>query len=137
MTESNLIDRETAVAEFNRFVDLMDLDLDESRMDSEDKKDFQVEREKLIGCIEKGSLAISEKGEPMFTPQRSKDTSTLTFQEPTGASLMAMDRKQKNADVSKMYSVMADMTGQTVTRFSAMKYSDLKVCQSVTTLFLA
>ena len=42
---------------------------------------------------------VNEDGEPVFAPQRTNDAELLTFHEPTGASLMAVDRKKKNEEV--------------------------------------
>jgi hypothetical protein len=64
------------------------------------------------------------------------DGDPITFYEPTGASLMAMDRKKKAEDIGKLYATMADMTKQPIKRFAGMKYRDLKVCIAITSLFL-
>ena len=134
---TDIIDRETAALEFQKFVDTMDLDLDVDTMDNEDRKDFTKEKDKLIVAIQKGRLTINDRGEPTYTPQRSENKDPITFYEPTGATLMAMDRKKRDADVTKMYAAMADMTKQSVNRFSKMSHKDCMVCQSITTLFLA
>ena len=129
------IDLETATAEFQRFVDAMDLDVDESTMDEEDKKGFEQQRDKVINAIRAGSLVVSDEGEPIFTPQRTEGKA-ITFHEPTGASLMAMDRKKKTEDVGKMYAAMGDITRTHASTFSKMKIADLKICMAVATLFL-
>lgn len=128
---------EVAEAEFQRFVELMDLDCDEKSMGEEDKAGFSEQKEKLIKAIRKGSLVVNENGEPIFTPQRTNDAKPITFYEPTGASLMAMDRKKKSEDVAKLYATMADMTRTDAKTFAKMKNADLKVCMAITTLFLA
>jgi hypothetical protein len=128
---------EVAEVEFNRFVELMDLDCDEKSMGDEDRQGFTEQKEKLIKAICKGSLVVNEEGEPIFTPQRTKDAKPITFYEPTGASLMAMDRKKKTEDVAKLYATMADMTRTDSKTFAKMKNADLKVCMAITTLFLA
>ena len=118
--------KEVAEAEFDRFVKSMDLDVDPSDMSEEDKEAFQQQKDRLI----------NDDGEPVFTPQRTKDADTLTFHEPTGASLMAMDRKKKSEDIGKLYAAMADMTRSHASTFSKMRMADLKVCMAITTLFL-
>lgn len=128
--------KEVAEAEFTRFVEAMDLDVDPADMDEDDKKGFNQQRERIVSAICAGSLVINDEGEPVFTPQRTKDAEPLTFHEPTGASLMAMDRKKRNEDVGKMYSLMGEITKTHASTFSKMKMADLKVCQAVTTLFL-
>lgn len=128
---------EVAESEFNRFLDLMDIEIDLDKMGEDDKKSFTQQKEKVVNAIASGALTINDNGEPTYTPQRAKDAAPITFYEPTGASLMAMDRKQKAEDVAKLYAAMADMTKTTPATFSKMKMADLKVCMAVATLFLA
>jgi hypothetical protein len=72
----------------------------------------------------------------VYTPRRSKDIGDITFREPTGATLTAMDRKNQGEDVGKMFATMADMTGTTAKTFAGMQMSDLKVCMAIFNLFL-
>lgn len=127
---------EVAEAEFERFVEAMDLDLDTAQMDDEDRKSLEQQKSRIVSAIQKGSLVVNDIGEPVYTPIRSENADAIHFREPTGASLMAMDRKKKNEDVGKMYAIMGDITGNHANRFAKMVLSDLKVCQAVTSLFL-
>jgi len=132
------ITREVAELDFTRFVEAMDIDVDTDNMTEDDKKSFNSTKDRIVKAIEKGSLVINDNGEPVYTPQRGgEDSNPITFYEPTGASLMAMDKKGKDEDIRKLYSVMADMTKTSSGIFSKMKMSDLKVCQAITMLFLA
>jgi len=131
------IDIETAEADFKRFTDTMDLDVDTDFMDEDDLKGFEGQKRHIIRAIQSGSLVINDEGEPVFTPQRTDgDVNPLTFHEHTGASLMAMDRKRKTEDVGKLYSIMGDMTKTSSGLFSKMKGADLKVCTAIVTLYL-
>ena len=127
---------EVAEQEFGRFVELMDLDVDTSEMDAEDKKGFEQQKDRVVSAIQSGALTIGDGGEPTYTPQRSKGVDPITFYEPTGATLMAMDRKKKTEDIGKLYASMGDMTKTHAGVFSKMKMADLKVCMAITTLFL-
>lgn len=128
--------KEVAEEEFNRFVECMDLDVDPADMDEDDRKGFVQQKDRVIAAIQSGALVISDKGEPTYTPQRTNDVEPITFYEPTGASLMAMDRKKKTEDIGKLYAAMGDMTKTHANVFSKMKMADLKVCMAITTLFL-
>lgn len=128
--------KEVAEEEFNRFVERMDLDVDPADMDEDDRKGFVQQKDRVIAAIQSGALVISDKGEPTYTPQRTNDAEPITFYEPTGASLMAMDRKKKTEDIGKLYAAMGDMTKTHANVFSRMKMADLKVCMAITTLFL-
>ena len=130
------IAREMAEVEFNRFAEAMDLDVDTATMNAEDLEGYEQQVGRVIRAIQKGSLVINDNGEPVFTTQRGEAQRVITFYEPTGASLMAMDKKKKSEDIGKMFSTMADMTKSSDKWFAQMKHPDLKVCLAVTTLFL-
>lgn len=130
------VDQEMAEAEFMRFIDAMDLELDESA-DAEDRSDFIALKNKLVKAISKGSLIIDESGQPVYTPERTEDVKPLTFYEPTGANLVAMDKRKPGEDISKFNAVMAEMCKVHPKVFSKLKFKDYKLCQSIVTLFLA
>ncbi len=136
MDEDQKVSREVAEADFHRFCDMMDLDVDPRGMDDEDRKSFESAKRRLVDAIIEGHLVIDEKGQPVYTPRRGSDVTPITFAEPTGASYMAMDTKKKNHDVAKLFATMADMTGQPIQRFAKMQNRDLKICQAVALLFL-
>lgn len=136
MAEGTVLTREVAEQEFNRFIETMDLDVDPGDMTEQDLENFNAHKVVCIRALCKGSLVINDDGEPVYTPQRSGDIDALTFREPSGAAYMSMDRKKRNADVAKMYGVMAEIAGVPHKTFSNMKQGDLKVCTAVTTLFL-
>lgn len=128
------VDQETALNEFNRFVDAMDLDIDESRMDEEDRKSLDNVRSLFVRNVMSGHLVVDDKGQPVYTPRSGGDP--ITFYEPNGAALLAMDQKKKGHDVAKTYAVLAAITQLDVPRFSKMPMRDLKVCNAIMSLFL-
>lgn len=133
---SNVVSRDVAESEFSRFIDMNDILLETPNMTADDIAAVGEQRERIIRAMMAGSLSVNENGEPIFLPQRSDCVSSLTFHEPTGASLMAADRKRKNEDIGKLYAAMADMTKTDIKTFSRMRMADLKICMAVTTLFL-
>lgn len=132
------ISNEFALVEFDRFVDMMDLDLDTSGMDSEDLTQFTKLKNRVIRAIEKGALVINDDGEAVYTAQnrRTKHKDALTFHERTGASLMAMDGKKKNYDVAKTYAVMADMCKVHPNVFAGLVGIDAKICEALFSLLM-
>ena len=130
------VDKETAESEIERFALAMDLDLDTSEMDEEDRKALDQQKRVLLLSIQKGNLVINENGEPVFTPTKGENREPLTFFEPDGASFMTMDKMKKNHDVAKMYGIMADMTKTHSKVFAKLKHRDNKICQAIVTLFL-
>lgn len=137
-TKENPVAREVAEAEFQRFADEMDLDLDTATMDAEDLAAFNKQKNRLVRAIERGDLVISESGEAIYTPSNpgSKHRDAITFHERTGASLMAMDGKKKGHDVAKTYAVMADMCKVHPSTFAGLKGTDVKVCEALFALLM-
>lgn len=129
---------EAAEAEFERFVDAMDLDLDTEGMDSDDLNNFNKQKRRIIRSMQAGALIINENGEAVYCPQHpnSKYKEAITFHERTGASLMAMDGKKKNHDVAKTYAIMADMCKVHPGVFAGLTGSDVKICEALFLLLM-
>lgn len=134
--EESKINKEMSEQEFNRFGDAMGLDFEIDYMDEDDIKEFNKQKRVFINAISKGSLTINDDGEPTFTPQRSEAKDSVTFKEPTGATLKSIDNVKATHNVGKMYTIMGEMTKTSASTFSKMKKPDLDVCLAVTTLFL-
>lgn len=135
---SDIVAKEVAEQEFDRFVHCMDLDVDTSGMDAEDLTAFNKQKGRIIRAVQVGSLVFNEDGEAVYTPQhkRTKHKEPITFQERTGASLMAMDGRKKNHDVAKTYAVMADMCKVHPSVFAGMVGTDVKVCEALFALLM-
>ena len=134
MSDPKII-KEMAEQEFDRFIEAMDIEADPLEMDDEDKEQFKKQKSLVVARIMAGNVIIDDAGQPVYTVKQG-DGDPITFYEPTGASLMAMDRKKKAEDIGKLYATMADMTKQPIKRFAGMKYRDLKVFIAITSLFL-
>ena len=132
----NVIPQEMAEADFDRFVEMMDLDVDPVNMDDEDRTTFEKQKRRIIKAMMIGALMINENGEAVYTPHRSEVKDPITFHERTGASLMAMDNKKKNQDVAKTYAVMGSMTKTHPGVFSKLKGSDIKTCEAIFALLM-
>lgn len=134
----SVIANEVALVEFDRFVEVMDLDLDTAGMDAEDLTAFNKQKSKIIRALERGTLVINESGEAVYTPNnpKTKTTDPITFHERSGASLMAMDGKKKGHDVSKTYAIMADMCKVHPSTFAGMVGNDIKLCEAVFALLM-
>lgn len=135
MTE--IVAREVAENEFNRFCDDMDIDRDLSKMDEDDTKGFNDNKELIVIAIMDGRLVLNDDSEPVYTPKRGNAASPLTFREPTGATFMAMDRKKSGQDVGKMIALMDEITRSPPGTCSRLKGVDFKIARSIVTLFLA
>lgn len=132
------LDGETALNEFERWTNSMDLDVDTSGMDEEDLTAFNKQKNKIIRSLELGSMIINDSGEAEYTPRnaRSRVKDPIVFRERSGASLMAMDGKKKGYNVTKTYSVLADMCNVHPSVFSGLIGTDIKVCEAVFALLM-
>lgn len=133
--EEVVIAPEVAEAEFTRFTEAMDLDVDPEGMDDEDKKGFVDAKRKFVKAVVDGHLVVDDDGQPVYTPIVGKGA-PLVFREPGGAAFMAQDQKKQGHDMAKLFATMAAMTKMPLARFVKMKGRDIKVCIAVTTLFL-
>lgn len=134
----NPISKDVAEAEFERFLEAMDLveRINSSRLDEEDKKKLAEIRDNVVSAIESGRLVIDGEGCPVYTPKLG-DTKAIKFSEPDGAVVMAMDRVKQGHTIAKANAVLGAMTGEGPQRFAKMKQRDLRVCNDLLTLFLA
>lgn len=134
---SDKIAKEVAEAEFDRWAEEMDLDLDVSEMDAEDVTAFTKQKRRILKGIERGNVVVNDKGEMVFTPIRSDwDDEPITFHEHTGSSLMALDGKKKNQDVRKSFAVMANMTKKHPSVFAKLRGSDAKTAMAIFSLLM-
>ncbi len=134
------IDNETATLEFKRWADAMRLKFFEGSMDNDDKKDFTLQKDRIIEAIMDGCLVVNDMGCFVFTPEIPEgvdDFKPITFHKPRGSALIAMDFKKKDKDMGKLFNSMGDMTKQHPSVFSKMEMPDLHICMAITTLFLA
>jgi hypothetical protein len=132
------ISTEVAEQEFNRFVEQMYLQLDTSQMDADDLTAFNNQKNRIIKAIEDGHLVINDAGKAVYTPfmEDSKHKDPITFNQRTGASLMAMDGKKKGHDVAKTYSVLGDMCKVHPNVFAGLAGADIKVCEALFALLM-
>ena len=131
------VSKEVARAEFERFADAMDLDLDSDNMTAEDNEANEKQIGQVVKAIETGHVTIDEQGQPtVFLKVPTNSTEKLTFFEPDGAVLLALDSKKENASVSKMFSMIQAMTHTPEGTLAKVKQRDLKVIQGLASLFL-
>lgn len=132
------INRETASAEFDRFLDSMGIFVDADDLDPEELSSFKKHKTKIVRSIMDGNLIINDDGEAVYTPVNPKSnySDPITFHERTGADLMAMDRKKKNHDVARTYSVMGAMCKIPPKVFAGLAGIDIKVCESIFVLLM-
>ena len=131
--------KDVAVQEFERFLECMGIDGDTKEFDSDDLNNFNIHKNRIVKSIQLGHLIINDNGEAEYTTQRvvaGKDPIKVLFYEPDGSVLLSTDKKKQSQTVGKMYQAMAHITKLPPGIFSQMKMADIKICVSITTLFL-
>lgn len=130
---------EVAEQEFARFLDTFDLTekTQAKTLDADDRKSFEENKATILRAMRRGTLVLNEKGEPVFTPVKEDNPSAITFREPVGNTLKAMDQGKKGAEAERSFFLLSAMTGQVRARFEKMAQRDLAVCQAIAVLFFA
>lgn len=134
---SSKVAREVAEAEFERWAEAMGLSrkLDPAKLDDNDRKSLAQQKNLLLDAIEDGNLVVNESGEFVFTPVKG-DQGPLTFPEPDGAMLKAVDQAKQGEAVARDHKLLGAITKTSAARFASMKARDLAVCTAVMVLFL-
>lgn len=129
--------REVAEAEFQRWAEAMGLarKLDPSKLDDNDRKSLASQKSILLDAVEDGHLVVDGEGQFVFTPVKG-DTTPLTFHEPDGAMLRAVDQAKAGAAVERDHKLLGAITKTSAARFAGMKHRDLSVCLAIEVLFL-
>lgn len=130
------IAKDVAEKEFLRWAEYIDLDMDTSEMDVEDKTDFNKLKGRIVRAILSGKLTVSEDGAEI-THQLilGKDTE-LTYAMPKGSGLLQMDQHKSTQMVGKTYAYMGAMSGRPHGYFANMDGRDVKIAIAVATLFM-
>lgn len=131
------VDEQTAQEEFERFAEMMDLDLSTDDMSDDDMKSLERQKKTVIEAIKSGHVTVDEEGQPTVHLKCPTDKlKTVTLYEPTGSTLLARDTKKANQEVSKMFSMIQDMARLQPGALSPLKNRDMRVIQAFGALFL-
>ena len=68
----NSVDAATAELEFERFVECMDLDVNEKTMTDEDRVDFQSLKDLFVKNVKSGKITVNDDGEPTVHFQKTE-----------------------------------------------------------------
>lgn len=136
-----VIAKDAAEAEFVRFCDEMDIDIDKDDMTTEDLEGFEDGRRKIIRAITQGKLAIDDDGQPVLTlddvDSKNCGVNSITFYEPRGSEYMAIDGKKKSQDMKKQMDLLAAMTKQSASSFGKMRGRNFKICMAIVGFFMS
>lgn len=131
------VDRETALLEFDRFVEIWDIDGATENMNAEDKESFEKERERIVKAIENGHVTIDDDGAFRYALRFAKEgmLQELTLKV-ENASMLKMDEYKDRQSMHKLYAYVASLAGVAPRVISSIDPRDEKVIRSVALLFL-
>lgn len=125
---------EIAEAEFERFVDLMALDVDDSGLPPDEADAISKMKRVFVRAVMAGSLVVDESGQPIFT---TGEGTNIVFHEPTGIAFLEMTQGKSGGEMARMNRFMAAITKMLPKTFANMPNRDLKIAQAITGLFMA
>lgn len=134
MTSKSKVAREVAEREFARMCEARAIDISESDLSDEDKKQFRELKDDICAMIQDGRLEISENGTPTYTAAGGE---RFTFYEATGATFMALETYPQEKKVANLMAALTEMTRSHDGAFSKLKARDARACMKLGTLFLA
>lgn len=132
------VDENTALAEFDRFEEAMDLDFNIQDMTEDDLSTFNRKKRRIIRAVMRGFMVFNDDGEAIYTPNNksSKYKEPITFHQRSGKSTMAMDSIKKGQDMHKTYAVMGEMCKVPPNVFAGLVGTDIKVCEDIFVLLM-
>ena len=123
---------DVAEGEFDRFLQSRDIEIDDAELSDDDKADFEKNRKVLVRAITQGHLEITEDGDPkLILKQPVGSISEFTFHEPTGATYLSMDAAKKEAEMSRMFNLMAELAKVHPAQLSKVAQRDFKIVQAL------
>jgi len=132
------VNTETALQEFDRFLEAWDIDADVADMEEEDLKSFEDCKRKIVRAIKLGRASLNDDGSLSYVLIEAVGaTSEIKMKIPSGSSYMSMDKHKDRKSIHKLYSFMAEASGTAPAIFSKMDGRDIKFFMGVSLLFLA
>jgi hypothetical protein len=129
----NVIDEQTAIVEFERFLEEFELDFDVEKMDEDDLKGFTEQKSKFVKAVMRGRLKLNDDNNAVY---KTTDGLELTFHEPTGAAFSSTDAAKVRENIKKKNILLGSITKTAPQTFAKMKQRDLKICDAILMLFL-
>jgi hypothetical protein len=134
------IDLETAEAEFMRYCESNDFEIDETAMNDDEKESFADIKRRFIKCCREGRVEVDGMDLKYTVSKLSPEGfagDVVTVKRPGGNAFMGMDNFKDRESVHKLHGFMSAMTGKEIKYFSKLDIADWKFLQAVSSLFLS
>lgn len=134
------VDEETAAADFDRLVDVWDLDMDVKTAD--DRQSLDDIRQRLEREIIRGRAYINDEGNYVYTIQyplqggKAPTDPDMVFTVPDGSTWLKLDGHKEQATMRRTMEMIGGMTHRPAAFFTRVDGRDMKLLQAVAGLFL-
>jgi hypothetical protein len=118
------VEKEAALAEFERLAAAADVDVDVTNMSEEDAADVSEVKSLVTSAIERGVLSIDDKGQAILAVS---EGNPITFRVPKGADLMIMANASDNKRMESMVRFVCAITGQDSRRIGSLRKKEWKL----------
>lgn len=128
---------DAAGAEFDRWAELCEFDLDPRFMSQEGQEDCARRRHIAEREIMSGRITIDDEGNLSYQMKIPvKGVEVVSFPvDPDGTALLAFDTTKDGRNIAKLYAMIQAMTGMPPGTMAAMKRRDREVVQAVAGFF--
>ncbi len=130
---------EVAAQEFDRFVELWDIDGEVESMDEDSRDGFEDHKRRLCRGLRRGTITLDEEGSVTIQLRwpTLESITEVVCKPPGGGAMLAWDKYKDRQQVHKLNAFLGSMTGQSPAIFARMDGRDLKSVQAIALLFLA
>lgn len=133
------IDRETAVAEFERFCEANEIDYDESVMTDEELDSFLPLKKRFVRACMDGRVEVDGLNIKYTISQFSGKCAgeIVVIKRPTGKAFMMLNKYSEKQGVNKLQAFLSAMMEESNFSFALLDSKDLMFLIGIATLFLA
>lgn len=118
------VEKEAALAEFERLAAAADVDIDVTNMSEEDAEDVSEVKSLLTSAIERGVLSVDDKGQAILAVS---EGNPITFRVPKGSDLMIMANASDTKRMTAMVQFVCAITGQDSRRIGSLRKKEWKL----------
>ena len=136
--ESKLARRELAQEDFNRFMEMWDIDTDRDFMDADTVKNFDEIERQVIREIMRGRFIVRDDDAVFKLKEGSFDNlSEVTLTAPRFGALVKTDQHKAGQDIKKMNELISALTGQPPATIAKLTFADGMFLQACANLFFS
>ncbi len=125
----NTVDKDSATADFDSMCEGLGLDTD---VTGEEADEFNKSKALIVKAIMAGTVVIGDDSLPTYTTTNKDE---LKIVEPTGATLLSMDKVKSGHDMRKSFTLLGEITGGKFVPSKA-KMRDINILSAIMAVFM-